>query len=165
MGVGYHTPTMTGRHTKNLTTLPLSGDRLTDWIFKQFVFFLRRETLQIRRKKRLVDPDDPHRKAVRGLMDPAGHTGRYINILINSAKSTHANRDEEVETLIHELSHVVFWKTQEHFICQAENILVKRFTRAQRVYLKSFLPRHEVKRYPKFFKAIRNILPFSTSAR
>lgn len=130
----------------SLRDVPLSGDRLTDWIFKQFIFFLRKETLAIKRKKRLLDPDNHHRRVIRGLMQPeVGPGGHGIEITINVSKSIHCNRDEEVETLVHELSHIVFWKTRERFIGQAENILVEKFTREQKDFLKSFLPRRESK--------------------
>ncbi len=127
----------------SLRQVPLSGDKLIDWVFKQFIFFLRRETLHIKRKKRLLNPNDKHRQAIRGLMNPAFEPN--IEITINSAKSVHGNRNEEVETLIHELGHIVFWKTQERFIYQIEEILIKKLTPEQKNFLKSFIPRHEVK--------------------
>ncbi len=127
----------------NLRQVPLSGDKLTDWIFKQFVFFLRRETLYIKRRKRLLNPNDKHHRAIKGLMDPEFEP--KIEISLNSAKSVHSNRNEEVETLIHELCHILFWKTRERSIWQSERILIKKFTKEQRDFLKSFIPRHEVK--------------------
>ena len=128
----------------SLRDVPLSGDKLTDWVFKQFVFFLRRTTLNIKRKKRLLNPNDKHHRAIRGLMDP--DQGPNIEITINCAKSMHPNRDAEVGTLIHELSHIVFWKTGEKFITQIEQILIAGFTREQKNFLKSFIPHHEVKK-------------------
>jgi len=129
-----------------LKDVPRSGDKLVDWIFKQFIFFLRRETLRIKRKKRLIDLDvGCHRRALRGLMTEA-EIGKGIDITINSAKSQHEDRDAEADTLIHELCHVVFWKTRERFIGQLERILKERLTKEQKNYLKSFLPRHEVKK-------------------
>lgn len=122
--------------------VPLNGDELVNWVFKQFVFFLRRETLHIKRRKRLSDPNDKHHRAIRGLLE----LGRIIKITINSAKSRHCNRDEEVETLIHELGHIVFRKTSERYIEQIEKILISRFTQEQKNFLKSFIPRHEVKK-------------------
>ncbi|MBI2063628.1 MAG: hypothetical protein HYT65_01390 [Candidatus Yanofskybacteria bacterium] len=127
----------------SLRDVPLSGDKLTDWVFKQFIFFIRRETLYIKRKKRLLNPNDKHHCAIRGLMDPEFEP--KIEITINSAKSVHANRNEEVETLIHELCHILFWKTQERSIWQTERILIKKFTKEQKDFLKSFIPHHEVK--------------------
>ena len=130
----------------SLREVPLSGDDWIDWTFKQFVFFLRRETLRIKRKKRLYYQKDRHRKAIWGLMEPGvGPGGHVIEITINSAKRKHKDRDAELGTLIHELSHIVFWKTWERFIGQAENILVERFTQEQKDFLKSFLPRNESK--------------------
>lgn len=130
----------------SLRQVPLSGDKLTDWIFKQFIVFLQRETLRIKRKKRVVF-SNTHRKALRGLMDPeAGPSQHHIEITLSSAKRMHCNRNEEVETLIHELCHILFWKTRERFIFQMECILIKKLTAEQKSFLKAFIPRHEVKK-------------------
>jgi hypothetical protein len=127
-----------------------SGDPLVDWFFRQFVAILRSERVRISRKKRLVNPDDPHRRVIRGLMDPDIHpSGNWVQILINSAKNTHRDRDEEVETLIHELSHVLFPNAKERYVLSMETMLSKRLSRTQLDCLKAFLPRHEVKRYPR----------------
>ena len=128
----------------SLAHLPRSGDKLVDWIFKQFVFFLRRETLRIKRKKYVYTEVDLHRKAVYGLMR-GGTPDPHIDILISAAKSKHQNRDEETDTLIHELCHIVFWKTGERYIEQVDKLMKKRLTQEQKNYLKSFIPRHEVK--------------------
>ncbi len=110
---------------------------------------LRSERVKISRKKRLVNPDDPHRKVIRGLMDPDIHpSGNWVQILINPAKNTHRCRDDEVETLIHELAHVILPRAGERSILSIEGILVRQFSASQRRYLKSFIPKHEVKRYP-----------------
>ena len=133
----------------------VSGDSLVDWFFRQFVRVLCDEKVHIVRKRRLVNPDDPNRKIIRGLMDPDMHpSGDWVQILLNAARSTHRNRDEEMETLIHELAHVIFPKTGERGILSVENILSKRMTASQRAAIKAFIPHHEVKRYPR---AIRNI--------
>jgi len=134
---------------KHLTALPRSGDALVDWLFRQFVTILQNERVRVSRKKRLINPDDPHRKVIRGLMDPDVHpSGNWVQILINPAKNTHKCRDEEVETLIHELSHVLMPRAGERAILAAENLLTRRFTAAQKRYLKAYIPKHEVKRYP-----------------
>ncbi len=127
-----------------------SGDPLVDWFFRQFVRALCDERVRIVRKRRLVNPDDPRRRVIRGLMDPDIHpSGNQIQILINAARNTHRNRNEEVETLVHELAHVILPKTPERGILTVENIMARRLTRQQRAVLKTFLPRHEVKRYPR----------------
>lgn len=134
---------------RNGAGLLRSRDPLTDWFFRQFVAVLRNEKVRISRKRRLVNPDDPHRLVIRGLMDPDNNPpGVWARIFINPARNTHRDRDEEVDTLIHELCHVILPKTSERGILAAENALSRRFTSAQRRFLKSFLPRHEVKRYP-----------------
>lgn len=127
-----------------------SGDPLADWMFGQFMTVLASERVRIARKRRLVNPDDPYRQVIRGLMDPEVHpSGRWIQILINPAKNTHACRDEEVDTLIHELSHVILPKAPERAILRIETLLAKALTPTQRRALKAFIPRHEVKRYPR----------------
>jgi hypothetical protein len=127
-----------------------SGDRLVDWFYRHFIEVLRDEKVRIARKKRLRNPDDPHRRTIRGLMDPDIHpSGDWVQILINPARNTHRDRDEEVETLIHELAHIILPKTTERGILGIERIVSAGLTREQRRVLKGFLPRHEVKRYPR----------------
>lgn len=129
----------------SLRDVPLSGDNLVDWVFKQFVFFLRRETLSIERKKKLRDPDC-HRKILWGLLETGlPPSGKGVKITLNSAKRIHRNKDEETATLIHELAHFLFGNSWERYVLQVENILFERFTPEQINYLKSFIPRHEVK--------------------
>jgi hypothetical protein len=85
-------------------------------------------------------------------MDPDAHpSGNWVQILINPARSLHRTRDEELDTLIHELSHVVFPKARERDIARIERLLAKSLSRAQRSHLKKFLPRHQVKKYPKLW--------------
>ena len=135
---------------RRAVALPGSGDALTDWFFRQFLAILTTERVRIARKKRLVNPDDPHRRVIRGLMDPdLDPTGRWVQILINPARNTHRDRDEEMETLVHELAHAILPKTTERGILSIENILARMLSREQRACLKSFLPRHQVKRYPR----------------
>lgn len=135
---------------RRAASLPGSGDMLTDWFFRQFVAVLKGERVRIARKRRLVNPDDPHRQVIRGLMDPdLDPRGNWVQILINPARNTHRDRDEEVETLVHELAHVILPKTGERGILAVETILSRTLTRAQRACLKAFLPKHEVKRYPR----------------
>jgi len=129
--------------------LPRSGDELTDWFFRQFLAVLRTERVRVVRKKRLVNPDDPHRRVIRGLMDPdVDPSGRWVQILINPSRTTHRDRDEEMETLVHELAHIILPKSAERSILTIETILARTLTRAQRDCLKAFLPRHQVKHYP-----------------
>lgn len=131
-------------------TLPRSGDVLVDWFFRQFIRVLRTEQVRVARKRRLVNPDDPRRRVIRGLMDPdLDPRGNWVQILINPARNTHRDRDEEVETLIHELAHVILPHAGEREVLRIERSLSGQFTRAQRGVLRAFIPRHEVKRYPR----------------
>lgn len=130
--------------------MPKSGDGLVDWVFRQFVTVLQSERVKVTRKRRLVNPDDPHRKVIRGLMDPDIHpSGNWVQILINPAKNTNRNRNDEVETLMHELAHVILPRSGERSVLGLECLLARRFSSAQRRYLKSFIPKHEVKHYPR----------------
>jgi hypothetical protein len=91
-------------------------------------------------------------------MDPlAGPSGRTIHIFINPAKDANRDRDEEVETLIHELAHVVMERALERDILRLERTLAKEFTVHQRRFLKAFLPRHTVKRYPMVRGGVRPV--------
>jgi len=131
-------------HLKNV---PLSGDRLVDWIFKQFIILLRKETLHIRRRKRVIDKD-LRAFAIKGKTE-FHSSPHHIDIQINSSRCQHASRNEELDSLIHELSHILFrkfTKKDEPAIEQMEDILIARFTQEQRRFLKSFLPGHEVKK-------------------
>lgn len=141
---------MTTIKAHNLRKLPMSGNWLTDWIFKQFVVFLRKKTLKVRRKRYLVDPAASRREGLYGLLDDElDPAGRHLCILINSSRTKHPSRTHEAHTLIHELAHLTFWRTGERFICQMEKMLIRRFTPQQMRYLKSFLPCYEIKRYPR----------------
>ncbi len=147
--MGHLQPPMKRAAQKMKRDLPRSGDALVDWIFRQFIHILNSEKVRISRKKRLVNPDDPHRRVIRGLMDPDIHpSGRWVQILINPSKNTHKCRDDEVETLIHELAHVLMPRSGERSILGMESMLARRFSGAQRRYLKLYIPRHEVKKYP-----------------
>lgn len=120
-------------------------------MFRQFVAMLRDENLVIFRMRRLHDPADRSRRAIRGIMDPFVHpSGRYVHILINPAKDANQDWEEEVETLIHELAHMVMERASERSIVRIEKILAKHFTLAQKRFLKTFLPRHTIKRYPSY---------------
>ena len=132
--------TKTARHT----------NPIADWLFREFVSMLKADRIRILRKRWLVDPDASSRVALRGLMDPELRQPKgWAYIFINPAKQVHKRRDDEVETLIHELAHVLLPKTSERKILRIEDILTKTFTREQRAILKQFIPRHEVKHYPR----------------
>ncbi len=83
-------------------------------------------------------------------MDPdLDPRGSWVQVLINPAHTTHRDRNEEVETLIHELSHILLPTTRERDILTIERLMARRITRDQRAILRAFIPRHQVKRYPR----------------
>lgn len=126
---------------------PSSGDLLIDWHFKQLIEPLLKETVIVRKKKPLFDPNDPPpRKAVRGLYVPRDNEPDII--YLNSSKSVHTNWKEYVETLIHELSHNIHTKAEETDIKELEEILTLKFTDDQKKYLKQFIPKKPVKLDP-----------------
>lgn len=131
----------------SLREVPLSGDRLLDWVFKQFIVFLNRKTVYIIRKKRLKKANSPREGILLGLTMPKNPKnylkGTYI--FINSAKCRHHDRNEETETLIHELCHNLFSDSKHRFINQLERMLIEDFTNDQKKILKSFIPHHEIK--------------------
>lgn len=116
---------------------------LVNWIFARFIEILKDPKTIIRKKKRLIDPDDPRKRSVlSGLVTDQG------DIYLNSAKSRHKNTDELLETLIHELSHILFSDTKERYIKTITKILSIKFSDKQRGILKSYIPKHEVKKNP-----------------
>ncbi len=129
-----------GARKKKIIT---SGDRLVDWIFRRFVEFLNYEVMAIRKKKGLRDPDDHHCKALRGFLTVDDE------IYLSASKVQHRNKDEMLETLIHEVSHLLFEDVKERHIAQLENILGLKFTDEQKRILKKFIPKHTVKRGPE----------------
>ena len=60
----------------SLREVPLSGDDWVDWTFKQFVFFLRKETLAIKRKKKAFGPGQPSSESYPRTNATRGWTGR-----------------------------------------------------------------------------------------
>lgn len=141
---------MTSRST--LTKIPRSGDALTDWMYRQFVSMLNDENLVVYRMRRLHDPADRRRRALRGIMDPYIHpSGKHIQIIVNPARSANRNWVQEVETLVHELTHVLMERTRERGIVQLEKILAKNITLEQKRYLRMFLPDETIHQYPTSF--------------
>lgn len=120
-----------------------SGDRLVDWIFNRFIEIANKAP--IRKKKRLLDPDDPRKKtALSGLVT------KQNDIYLNSAKIRHKNKDELLKTFIHELAHILFFpKIKHRYIYSITTILLLKFSDKQKRILKSYIPKHEVKKNPK----------------
>lgn len=123
-----------------LRDVPRSGNWFIDWVFKEYALVLRKKTTRIKRKKGLLDPERGN--AVAGLTKI---NKSKVEITINSDREANTSRNAEVKTLIHELGHVVFW-ARERNIRQLEKRLFKEgFTKEQKNFLKSFLPKYEVK--------------------
>lgn len=123
------------------------GDPLCDLIFKEFLTTLNKskgDVIKIRLKKKLYDPADKFKKALIGLYIPEENL-----IYINPSKYIHRSRIMIVKTLIHELSHIIFFPTSEKRIRSIEEILWKKFNKNQKNILKSYIPYKEVKRNPK----------------
>ena len=123
----------------NLRDVPIGEDGLTNWVYKQLLIILGKKNCSIKRHKRLMHPDKKRKYSVRGDSYPGGR------ITINSARSVHKDRDEELSTLIHELCHILFPTVRERYVAQLEGLLFKKFTLKQKGVLKTFLPKHEHK--------------------
>lgn len=115
---------------------------LADWIFARFIEILNDQEIIVRKKKRLFDPDDLKKIALAGFLTERNE------IYLNSSKNQHKNIEELLQTLIHELSHVLLPETKEKYIKRLEKILWLKFSDKQKGILKSYIPKHEVKKNP-----------------
>ena len=122
--------------------IPLSGDRLIDWEFRRIVYVLDNIVAFIRKKKVLRDPDD-RRKKLLGFL-ASGHRIIYL--------SPHKHECPLAKTLIHEALHILYpprvSPVPHRCIFQKEDILWLRFTESQKRFLRSYIPKHEVKTDP-----------------
>lgn len=124
---------------KQKRKLPLSGDSLIDLEFKILVETLEREISAIRLKKVLRDPDD-RRKDLLGLL-----TEGKIYL---GKRSHRVYQEPMVRTLIHELKHASRPPIREKRIRQLAKYYFARFTDQQKRFLRSYIPKHEVKKEP-----------------
>jgi|SRR3989344_9663964 len=122
----------------SLRNVPLSDDKLTDWIFKQLLNCLREKSLVVKRTNKPLP--HPESNNISGLTE---YDERWSDVLISINASTSAN--EQIATLIHELCHVLFHKTSERDINKLERILWEKITNEQRDYLRSYLARRKIK--------------------
>ncbi|MDP3710720.1 MAG: hypothetical protein Q8R29_03320 [bacterium] len=122
--------------------IPLSGDRLVDWEFRRIIYVLDNIVEFIKKKKVLRDPDDRRKRLLGFLM--TGHKVIYL--------SSNKRYCPLAKTLIHEALHVLYppyiSRVPHRCIFQKEEILWLRFTEAQKRFLRSYIPKHEVKTDP-----------------
>ena len=124
--------------------LPLSGNRLTDWIFKRLIYLLEKKVQFIFRTKGALRMPDNKRVFLWGYYHSVNDSNKIV-IFIGGG---HKTRDEMGKTLVHELSHLFFF-VGERQILQIESILWNSFTQEQRNLIKSYIPRHSVKKQPE----------------
>ncbi len=116
--------------------LPLSGDSLVDLEFKILIDTLEQEISAIRMKKILHHPD--RKWELFGFLN-----GDEIFLGKHAHKEKHA---PFILTLVHELLHVSRPGLCERRIRQLEKKYFARFTDQQKRFLKSYIPKHEVKK-------------------
>ena len=118
-----------------------SGNAWVDWIFRRFIDILNRVEVKI--QKRLKAAGDSKKEVVKGLWDPNTET-----IFLNHSKTIHKTPDELLETLCHEILHVMtgtspFKYVKHRAIQRAERILVGTFSPRQKKALLQFVPKEE----------------------
>lgn len=136
------------RKRSNIKKLPLSGDNLTDLIFRMIVDTICYKISAIRKKKNLTDPDilDPKRKrrAFYGIYDR-----ERGEVYLSDSRRKHPTRGSMVSALVHEVLHAAMPHVFERRILRFDNILETRFTDRQKRFLRRFIPKHQVKTGPQ----------------
>lgn len=120
-----------------------SGVPLVDWVFRRFICIINRRIKLILIKRRLKDENG---ELLDGQWDPT--TGV---LELNPAKWGHTETKPEdydvLQAFIHELSHILHNSTPEHLfgssVNHLEKILWESFTPAQKLALRSFLPKYD----------------------
>ena len=128
--------------------LPRSGNKLVDWHFRQVIYYLENKVSAILIVNKSLK--DPRNKKIllRGYID-VNHKGRAI-IFVSGIKNTHADREMMGKTLTHEVAHGFLEDyVHEKSILTLEDLLWNAFTKDQKNIIKSFLPKHKVKRAPE----------------
>ncbi|MEK7520871.1 MAG: hypothetical protein AAB560_02215 [Patescibacteria group bacterium] len=117
---------------------PRSGDQLTDWFFRNCLFVLNNIVARISKKENLRDPDRRWRKLDGLLLTESDEVYLEAGLHIN----------DRLVTLIHECLHILLPETRENKILQLEKILWRRFTHDQKKIIKTYIPKHKVKKGP-----------------
>lgn len=126
---------------------PTSGDNNIDWEFRRVVDIIERLAVFIKTKRVLRDPKD-RRKILLGLL-----TGDN-EIWISVAKK-HRKRSPATRILIHEAVHIFYPRfVWERYIEEKEEILWKRFTDEQKLFLRGYIPKRASTQEPRDKKLI-----------
>lgn len=138
---------MAKRKRSNIKKLPLSGDNLTDLLFKIVVDTICHKISAIRKKKNLTDPDilDPkkRRRTFYGIYDK-----ERGEVYLSDSRRKHPTRGSMVSALVHEVLHAAMPHVFERRMLKLDNILETRFTDRQKRYLRRFIPKYQVKTGP-----------------
>ena len=116
--------------------------RLIDWLFKRIVHVLESKIDNIFKKKVLKDGH----QGLAGVVFSKSLGCDEDVIFISAAKCRHANKDDTAQTLIHEVLHVLMPEVRERYILQLEVVVWQLLTKEQKQIIKSFIPKHTVKR-------------------
>lgn len=119
--------------------------RLVNWLFKRIEYILENKIDKIFKKKVLKDS----RQGLAGMVFSKSWGCDEDIIFISAAKCRHANKDHAAETLAHEVLHILMPEVGERYILQLEVIVWQLLTKEQKQKIKSFIPKHTVKRKTK----------------
>lgn len=136
------------KRKKNGKGPPLSGDRLTDLIFKMMLDAIHYRISSIKKKKILTDPDEKdskkRRETIRAIYDP-----ETKEVFLSASKCKHPTKISMVSSLIHEIFHEIMPDAFHKRIYQFEKVLIVKLSDKQKRYLRKFIPKHEVKIGPR----------------
>ncbi len=118
-----------------------SGDDFIDFTFREFVYILEDIVEVIKKTPNLKSP----RKPWEGLWGYLHESAIFLE--------ARASKKRLLQTLIHELSHALYYNDgersmRERKIDRVEKILWRRFTEDQKKILARYIPKHAVKNGP-----------------
>ncbi len=116
-----------------------SGDKVVDWIFSRVIYALNHKIEAILLKKDLQEKHRGKTSNFYGYLD-----GDVISL--NASKIFHLNREAIAKTLLHEAMHSAFCCIYERDIRRLEDLVWEKLSKDQRSLLKSYIPKHKVKR-------------------
>ena len=137
---------------KKRRKLPLSGNNLPDWIFRQIIKTLDKvERVKVFSVADLKDPDD-NRKKLCGFSDHDRHDNLLLKsgfVFLTKNKKKYRDNDTLCGIFVHEIMHILMPDANEKEIRRLEDILCTSFTDKQKRFLKNYIPKHLSKKQPR----------------
>lgn len=139
---------MIKKKKKRPQRLPVSGNPLVDWMFRRLVYFLKRRVDEIKKSKKLRNPNDRRRIMYGYLEVDREFSHRLARAVIFLRKSDDDTHDDLGQYLVHELSHFICPLVGEEDIYRLEKILWQLFTLEQKKIIRSYIPKHTIEKDP-----------------